>query len=73
MHVLSRPAQRIKAIRAGLGMTQMEFAHELGITVSTVSNWERGVYAPSGLAEQRIRELCVAYSFDLHQMRRFVA
>lgn len=34
---------RIKIIRLSLGMTQREFADEVGVTESqTVSNWERG-------------------------------
>lgn len=68
---VSKPAQRIRAIRRGLDMTQMQFAHELSITVSCVSNWERGIYKPSGLAEQAIRHLCVSYGLDLNTMRRF--
>jgi transcriptional regulator with XRE-family HTH domain len=33
-------------IRLRAQMTQREFAELLGVTVSTVSNWERGVQVP---------------------------
>lgn len=33
-------------VRLRAGMTQKEFADLLGVTISTVSNWERGVQVP---------------------------
>jgi DNA-binding transcriptional regulator YiaG len=33
-------------VRARAGLTQREFANLLGVTISTVSNWERGVQVP---------------------------
>lgn len=36
----------IKAMRLELGLTQKEFAKELGIRQQTVSEWENGVYEP---------------------------
>lgn len=47
----------IAAIRKRAGMTQEQFAHAIGVTVSTVNRWERGHYAPSRLAVQAMRRL----------------
>lgn len=52
---------RVRALRRRLGMTQAEFARELGVRQQTVSEWETGRYAPRGasarvltlLAEER--------------------
>jgi transcriptional regulator with XRE-family HTH domain len=36
----------IRALREEAGMTQLQLANELGITPSTVYNWERGRNEP---------------------------
>ena len=41
-------AASILALRAGLGLTQAEFARALGVRQQTVSEWETGRYAPRG-------------------------
>lgn len=41
-------ADRVKALRAYLGMTQQTFANELGVRQQTVSEWEKGMYRPRG-------------------------
>ena len=40
----------VKNIRAGLKMSQTEFAAAFGISVSTLRHWERGDRAPQGPA-----------------------
>ena len=40
----------IRDMRYKLAMTQEEFAHALGITVSTVNRWENGHSEPSKIA-----------------------
>ena len=40
----------VRALRQECGMTQEELAHALGITVGTVSRWERKRFQPSRLA-----------------------
>ena len=45
---------RIRELRLKLDMTQEEFAHALGITVSTVNRWENGHSEPSKLARASI-------------------
>jgi len=47
----------IKEIRMSLGLTQEEFAHQLGVTLCTVSRWERGKTLPSRLAKKQIDHL----------------
>ena len=47
----------IKEIRLRLGLTQEQFAHLLGVTMITVSRWEREVSNPSPLARGKIEEL----------------
>jgi DNA-binding transcriptional regulator YiaG len=40
-------SELIKALRLHLGLTQVEFAERLGVRQKTVSEWEKGVYAPT--------------------------
>jgi DNA-binding transcriptional regulator YiaG len=61
-------AQRVKALRRSLGLTQRDFARELGVRQQTVSEWETGSYAPRG-ASARVLEVVaeradVAYGSD---------
>ncbi|NQY92029.1 MAG: helix-turn-helix transcriptional regulator [Deltaproteobacteria bacterium] len=44
----------VRTLRQRLVMTQEEFAHCLGITVSTVNRWENGHSSPSKLARASI-------------------
>jgi DNA-binding transcriptional regulator YiaG len=47
----------VKKIRLALGLTQEEFAHRLGVTLSTVNRWENGRTTPSRLARKQIASL----------------
>ena len=40
----------IKAVRAKVGMTQVEFAATFGISLGTLRHWERGDRKPQGPA-----------------------
>ena len=40
----------VKAIRHGLGKSQAEFARMIGVSVSTLQNWEQGRRRPVGPA-----------------------
>ena len=42
--------KEIKSMRRSVRMTQEEFAHELGVTFTTVNRWENGKAIPSRLA-----------------------
>jgi DNA-binding transcriptional regulator YiaG len=39
-------AELIKALRYHMGMSQVEFARELGMRQPTISEWETGAYTP---------------------------
>jgi putative transcriptional regulator len=47
----------VTALRRRLNMTQEEFAHAIGVTVSTVNRWENGHIAPSRLARRAMEAL----------------
>ena len=47
----------IAALRRKLNMTQEEFAHAIGVTVSTVNRWENGHIEPSRLARRAMESL----------------
>lgn len=51
------PAREIRAIRARMGCTQMEFAALLNVPKVTAISWENGTRKPSGAA---LRLLAVA-------------
>ena len=53
------PDARVTALRQRLGMTQEEFAHTLGVTVSTVNRWENGKVVPSRLARRAMDSVAV--------------
>lgn len=50
-------AQDILELRTRLGLSQEKFAYKLGVSVPTVSRWERGKYKPSQLGEYRLNRL----------------
>ncbi len=47
----------ISTLRRRLNMTQEEFAHAIGVTVSTVNRWENGHIEPSRLARKAMEAL----------------
>lgn len=53
----AKDGSNISLLRHQLNMTQEEFAHALGVTVSTVNRWENGHIEPSRLARRALREL----------------
>jgi len=50
-------AEMVRKLRTKLGLTQEQFAAQVGVTWSTVNRWENGRGKPSPLAMQRLREL----------------
>lgn len=47
----------IKEIRKRLGLTQEALAHVLGVSFQTINRWERGLFKPSKLALEKIKQL----------------
>ena len=47
----------IRALRKLRGLTQEEFAHEIGVTFATVNRWENKKSKPSRLALKMLAEL----------------
>ena len=48
---------RIKALRAKLGLTQVQLAERLGVSFATVNRWENGKSKPSQLSWAQIQRL----------------
>jgi len=57
-----QPGSPISALRRRLKMTQEEFAHAIGVTVSTVNRWENGHIEPSRLARKAMEGLAAQLS-----------
>ncbi|GIW39910.1 MAG: hypothetical protein KatS3mg076_0487 [Candidatus Binatia bacterium] len=55
----------ITELRRKLNMTQEEFAHAIGVTVSTVNRWENGHIAPSRLARKAMENLAARANLSL--------
>ncbi len=49
--------ERIKRLRADLGLTQQSLAKELGVSFATVNRWENGQTKPSQLSWNQLRQL----------------
>jgi putative transcriptional regulator len=47
----------VKELRDRLGLTQEQFAHKLGVTYSTVNNWENGKRLPQPFLRRRLLEM----------------
>lgn len=66
-----RTSLNVRNIRLALGLTQMEFASELGVSLSAVSKWECGIHIPTLIVERGIRNMAATYGLNLHTMRPF--
>jgi putative transcriptional regulator len=45
----------VRAIRQGLDKSQAEFAHMIGVSISTLQNWEQGRRKPEGPARALLK------------------
>lgn len=50
------PAE-VRALRVRMGLSQEAFAKRLGVSVNTVTRWERGVMRPKGLSLVALKRL----------------
>ena len=53
----------LKAARANAKLTQREAAEKIGVTVDTISNWERGKSFPNAIQIRRL-ELVYGVPYD---------
>jgi DNA-binding transcriptional regulator YiaG len=56
--------ERVRALRAHLGLTQDALADELGVRQQTVSEWETGQYAPRGASAKLLTMVAENAGFD---------
>lgn len=54
----------VKEIRIKSLLSQSDFAHELGVSFSTVNRWEKGKATPSFKALKKMKEFCSANNID---------
>ncbi|MBI3243975.1 MAG: helix-turn-helix domain-containing protein [Chloroflexi bacterium] len=57
-------AEKVKALREFLGLTQARFAEELGILQQTVSQWECGYHYPKGASVKVLNIVAEKARFD---------
>lgn len=57
--VISQPqvGKLVLELRVLMGLTQEQFAALLGVTLSSISRWERGLSKLSPLAMQKVEEI----------------
>ncbi len=65
MQDMARFARRV---RRRLGLTQVEFAHRIGVPHETIRNWEQGKRGPTGAARALLRVLDKAPEAALHAL-----
>ena len=58
-------ARTLRQLREESGLTQMEVATRLGVTITTVYNWERGASEPLGRHLQKLARLYGVPPFDI--------
>ena len=61
-------ADRVRALRYHLGLTQTEMAREMGTRQQTISEWETGTYEPRGLSERLLSLVAerAGFAYDAH-------
>jgi transcriptional regulator with XRE-family HTH domain len=57
----------LKKLREQAGLSQEELARRIGVSVKTVSNWERGVYSATMTVPQT-KALCKALGVVLDEL-----
>lgn len=54
----------IKSLRQSMGLTQTQFADELGVRQKTVSEWENGVYQPTRASAKYLMRVAQENGFE---------
>lgn len=57
MRTTSDFAALVRSLRDHLGLTQEQFAHQLGVSFSTINVWENGKRDPLPFLRRRLLEL----------------
>ncbi|MFH1560949.1 MAG: helix-turn-helix transcriptional regulator [Chloroflexota bacterium] len=57
-------AERVRALRAHLGLTQQQLSGELGTRQQTISEWERGLYRPRGTSRTILNLIAERAGFE---------
>jgi transcriptional regulator with XRE-family HTH domain len=57
--------KQIRDLREAAGMTQMDLAVQMGVTIATVSNWERGTSEPFARHLLKLARLFNVSPFDI--------
>ena len=69
--VIRHQIERLKVVRQQLGWSEERCAHELGVTYSTLSRWERGESLPrSQVVLKAIEEFIAAHGQGTADERR---
>ena len=61
----NRLAENIRSYRKHLGLSQEQLAERLGITLGTISKWERGVCLPDA---NNIAKLCKLFDISYNEL-----
>ncbi|MBI2856415.1 MAG: helix-turn-helix transcriptional regulator [Chloroflexi bacterium] len=57
-------ADKVRALREHLGLTQRQLSEELGTRQQTISEWERGIYRPRGASRTVLRFIAERAGFE---------
>ena len=57
-------AERVRALRRHLGMTQQELSDQLGTRQQTISEWETGLYQPRGISRTALSMIAERAGFE---------
>ena len=60
----------ILTLRAKLNLSQEEFGKILGVTLNSVSIWERGEFEPTKLIKVRLKELAKENDIDINEVSK---
>ena len=62
---MAEATKTLRQLREAAGLTQLEVAVRLGVTITTVYNWERGAAEPSARNLLEIARLFNVSPFDI--------
>ena len=49
--------EKLKSLRLEAGLTQMKLASEVGVSLTTIRNWENGVSNPNDENMEKLKEV----------------